>query len=228
MTAHWLDPTSRKREHAVLACRRLQGHHTFDILAAAMADIHFRFNIQDKVTRTTTDNAANFKKAFVQFSSESDVLPDVVEPEADVDLDDEPDLQQLLEDPEPTAADEVEFVQLESVFREEAAEETLPKHMRCAAHTMNLMATVDADKALDNGSFKAIWRKTMSKAQAFWNVQNRSTVAADLIQEELKRRLKVPNATRWNSTYDSVSVLNTLLEESRLVLFSLVLLTYCS
>jgi hypothetical protein len=155
MTAHWLDPTSRKREHAVLACRRLQGHHTFDILAAAMADIHFRFNIQDKVTRTTTDNAANFKKAFVQFSSESNVLPDVVEPEADVDLDDKPDLQQLLEDPEPTAADEVEFVQLESVFREEAAEETLPKHMRCAAHTMNLVATVDADKALDDGSFKS-------------------------------------------------------------------------
>jgi hypothetical protein len=40
-------------------------------------------------------------------------------------------------------------------------------------------------------------------------------VAADVIVDELKRRLVVPNSTRWNSTYDSVVVLNKLLDTDR-------------
>ena len=55
----------------------------------------------------------------------------------------------------------------------------------------------------------------MAKAQALWNLQNRSTVATDSIHAEVGRRLVVPNTTRWNSTYDSVVVLNTILEIKR-------------
>jgi len=55
----------------------------------------------------------------------------------------------------------------------------------------------------------------MPQAQALWNLQSRSTVAADTIVDEFKRRLVVPNSTRWNSTYDSVVVLNKLLETDR-------------
>jgi hypothetical protein len=38
---------------------------------------------------------------------------------------------------------------------------------------------------------------------------------ADSIQDELKRRLVVPNNTRWNSTYESIVVLNDLLHNKR-------------
>ena len=42
--------------------------------------------LQNKVTKTTTDNAKNFAKAFIQFSKAADVLPDTVEPIVDEDL----------------------------------------------------------------------------------------------------------------------------------------------
>jgi hypothetical protein len=55
----------------------------------------------------------------------------------------------------------------------------------------------------------------MAKSQALWNLQARSTVAADTIVDELKRRLVVPSSTRWNSMYDSVVGLNKLLDTDR-------------
>ena len=42
----------------------------------------------------------------------------------------------------------------------------LPKHMRCAAHTLNLVATTDADKALSKcGIYKKYYRSAFAKAQ---------------------------------------------------------------
>ena len=49
----------------------------------------------------------------------------------------------------------------------------------------------------------------MGKAQALWNAQNHSTNHADIIKAELKKRLVVPSATRWNSTYNAVSMLTS-------------------
>ena len=67
MTVHWIDPVTREQKQATLACQRLTGPHTFDVLARAISDIHCKFGVQDKVRRTTTDNAANFVKAFCHF-----------------------------------------------------------------------------------------------------------------------------------------------------------------
>ena len=60
MTVHWIDPVTREQKQATLACQRLTGPHTFDVLARAISDIHCKFGVQDKVRRTTPDNAANF------------------------------------------------------------------------------------------------------------------------------------------------------------------------
>lgn len=49
MTVHWVDPVNRERKHAVLACRRLKGSHTFDVLAEAILDVHKSFGIEKKV-----------------------------------------------------------------------------------------------------------------------------------------------------------------------------------
>lgn len=64
MTVHWIDSSTLKREKSVLACRRLTGRHTHDVLAKHMSDIHVQFRIDDKVCETTTDNGSNFVKAF--------------------------------------------------------------------------------------------------------------------------------------------------------------------
>ena len=50
----------------------------------------------------------------------------------------------------------------------------LPSHMRCAAHTLNLVATTDADKAPKNCStYKVLYRSAFAKAHTLWNKQSR-------------------------------------------------------
>lgn len=215
MTAHWINPVTREREKAVLACRRLKGRHTFDVIAQAMADIHAEFEIEDKVTRTTTDNGKNFVKAFVQFGSNDSTDFCSVNSENNVD---KPEFDNAVD--ESTDEQDLEYFSFSALLSETdidiMSDINLPTHMRCAAHTLNLVATKDADMALKNDSvFKKAFRAVMAKAQALWNIQNRSTVAADTIYAAIKRRLVVPNATRWNSVYDSVGILNTMLDTNR-------------
>lgn len=64
MTIHWLDHDTLERKSKGLACHRLEGRHTYDVLARAIEMVLFEFNIQDKTTCIVTDNARNFEKAF--------------------------------------------------------------------------------------------------------------------------------------------------------------------
>ena len=208
MMVHWIDPVTQEWKQATLACQRLTGPHTFDVLARAISDIHCKFGVQDKVRRTTTDNAANFVKAFCHFGDTAQdlaVLGDDGPAQAE---EDGPDFVELLSDPddsealpEPVVVDDILGVD------EDPAGNILPAHMRCAAHTFNLIATKDAERALDDARFKTVSRRAMGKAQALWNAQNRSTNHADIIKAELKKRLVVPSATRWNSVFDAVAAL---------------------
>jgi hypothetical protein len=171
-----------------------------------MTEVHCKFNLQDKITRTTTDNGSNFVKAFVQFAETPaslpalDVPPENPEQEA-------PALSQFVEENEEPNFHEVHNVILRP--------STLPLHMRCAAHTFNLVATKDADNAMKDMYFESASNSAMTKTRKLWNAQSRSTVNADVIFEELKRRLVVPNATRWNSIYDSIVVLNKIISDEK-------------
>ncbi|KAK6295252.1 hypothetical protein J4Q44_G00344780 [Coregonus suidteri] len=49
VTAHWIDPDSLNRCSAALACKRLRGSHTFDVLAGALNYIHSEFEIRAAV-----------------------------------------------------------------------------------------------------------------------------------------------------------------------------------
>lgn len=63
MNAHWLGGDLTRRT-AVLACRRVTGSHTYDVVGKAMVDVLIEFEILHKVVRITTDNGSNFRKAF--------------------------------------------------------------------------------------------------------------------------------------------------------------------
>lgn len=74
MTAHWIAEDSLERVLAVLACRRLRGSHTFDVLAGALEDIHASYGIANKVCKT--DSGSNFVKAFSMFGPVDEVDSD--------------------------------------------------------------------------------------------------------------------------------------------------------
>lgn len=55
----------------MVACRRLNGKHTYDVLPAQQEDIHSEYEIRAKIVKTTTDNGTNFVKVFFFFFSEN-------------------------------------------------------------------------------------------------------------------------------------------------------------
>ncbi|XP_036354513.1 uncharacterized protein LOC118760985 [Octopus sinensis] len=180
-----------------------------------MVDTHYKFPLQNKVTRTMMDNGKNFVEVFMQFGTEVELLPDILEAAANPDVEGAKDVD-LDMDPEAGDVDEVEYISVDASLDESSGLVlNLPVHIKCVSHTFNLVANIDANKALDSTMFKSAYRKAMSKVQQLCNLQSCSMVAADSILDVLKRRLVVSNGTRWNSTYDSVIVLNNLLERNR-------------
>ncbi|PVD26816.1 hypothetical protein C0Q70_11962 [Pomacea canaliculata] len=89
----------------------------------------------------------------------------------------------------------------------------LPPHQRCAAHTLNLVASKDSEAALQDGVFRTASRSLFAKAQAVWSKQSRAVSAAENIQEAMGRKMIIPNQSRWNSTYDAVQCLQDLTAE---------------
>ncbi|KAI4890645.1 hypothetical protein NFI96_032742, partial [Prochilodus magdalenae] len=187
VTAHWVDPESLKRCSVALACKRLRGSHTFDLLANALNNIHTEFEIRGKIVRTTTDNGSNFIKAFKAFGEDANnnagALVQEEEEEEEADKDEE----------------EVEFVDVSSLLDEDDGFEfQLPKHQRCACHILNLIATADASKAVSNDAYKKLYYSTLGKCNALWNKCSRSSSAAETVEDACSLQLVRPNATRFN------------------------------
>ncbi len=195
MTAHTLqvvDGSVRRKSYA-LACKRIKGTHSYDIVAQALMDIMESYNIQYKVSGIVTDNGSNFCKAFKIFSQESTAAEDV---------------NPL---PQEEEEEELQFTDLSSILDDcsEANDLLLPPHFRCAAHTLSLVATKDSEAALRpaTSEYTKIFRSTFAKLQAVWNLYNRSPKFADFFKAKFqseKKGLLTPNATRWNSTYDAI------------------------
>ncbi len=190
VTAHTLDNNLERASFAI-ACRRMHERHTYDILAEMLEGIHSEYQIQYKVIGTVTDNGTNFCKAFSTFGE-----------------------VELLEETEEEEEEEVEFEEVDMVLSnpEEASLHSLPAHHRCAAHTLNLIATTDVDRETKNHpGFIKLSRATFAKCQALWNKQGRSEQFALLVESKFQLHFVVPNSTRWNSVYDSMSRLHRML-----------------
>ena len=71
VTVHWFDK-DLKRQSAALACRRLRGSHSHDLLAKSLNEIHSEYGIRSKVCRTTTDNGSNFVNHTLNLVATSD------------------------------------------------------------------------------------------------------------------------------------------------------------
>ena len=76
MTCHWIEEETMKRKSAALACARVKGWHTYDVLAAKISEIHAEYKVQHKVRATVTDNGSNFVTAFCEFETNDEPVPD--------------------------------------------------------------------------------------------------------------------------------------------------------
>ena len=83
MTAHWIDPKCLKREKAAIACRRIKGRHTYDVVASVIERIHSAFGLTHKVTASVTDNGSNFIKTFRVYEAAGATAPSDSEEERD-------------------------------------------------------------------------------------------------------------------------------------------------
>jgi hypothetical protein len=111
-------------------------------------------------------------------------------------------------EPEPT-----QYVHVADILAqgsEEGGLYKLPEHLRCAAHTMNLVATTDVRNVLENDSLHK--SAIDHKVNELWKKQRASTNAVDIIQKSMGRRLVTPGQTRWNSKYDALICMTKLME----------------
>ena len=183
VTCHWIDPDTRVRKSCVLACSLMEKKHTGEYIAKMLDRIQTKFKIQGSVVRTTTDNGANFVSSFKLFGQQTTGIQVLPEPDPEEDAIAE-ELQSMsqqavqdlfvlnVEDAFPmTVADEpaAEPIQLHDALAEEEEVNlryNLPKHARCAAHTLNLIASADVNKVKAN--FNPILLLALEKCGGLW------------------------------------------------------------
>ena len=207
MTAHWIDPVTLRRCKAALACTRVMSRHAYDVLGARIEQIHESYGLTGKITATITDNGSNFIKAFAVFHHPSlDSSSVSTEETAALSMDEDSD--DCLEN---TDAKEIIFENVDQLLTMETEDEftqvqyDLQAHERCAAHTLNLVASIDIDKYLSTSPVsRNLYRSSLAKCSAVQNKVSRSTVASDSAQEIAKRKFLVPSKTRWSSYYDAI------------------------
>jgi hypothetical protein len=145
VTAHWIDSNTLERKSAALACRRLMGAHTFDVIANSISQVFSTFGLEEqsgKIICCITDNGSNFAKAFREFGMEYGNRND--------DSDD---------DDDEAEADSQQMISVNDVLDGDSHDTSLiylPPHHPCSSHTLSLIAVTDSQTALkDNASFKA-------------------------------------------------------------------------
>ena len=186
MTVHWIGPVSLKRRKTTICCTTIVGRHTYDVLAAKIEHIHSVYSLNGKVTATVTDNGSNFIKAFTTLSlpvsdssSETTTLPAMQE--YDFNLDEG---EVTFESVNDTLILDQEREEDEDLTQ---LEYELPPHERCAAHTLNLVASSDVDKCLSSSSLsRGIYKSSFAKYSSLWNKASRSTQAAAQVEQVLK------------------------------------------
>ena len=234
-TVTWIDD-NLERHTLALACKRLEGSHTWDVLAAHIENTLRDFSIYNKTTMCTTDGASNFKKAFDKYGEESLALKAYTQ---DLDLggddEDEDEFGYLLEGyiKEVEEADvqddgdnddeeeggEINPINLGEEFdRAQHAgqldETKLPYRIRCATHNLNLVAGKDSAEAEVNKKYSQVKKRFMDKVEHIWKRQGTSSHDAETIVKHVGVRLPRPNKTRWNAYYDCLTFLKGKIDHS--------------
>ncbi|KAM7303547.1 uncharacterized protein ISCGN_013499 [Ixodes scapularis] len=83
----------------------------------------------------------------------------------------------------------------------------LSQHLRCACHTLSLIATADVKKAISaNHALNRLHSSVMSKFSKYWGASGRPK-SAEVVTSILGKQLPDPCITRWNSLHHAFDVL---------------------
>ncbi|CAL1671837.1 unnamed protein product [Lasius platythorax] len=237
VTAHWLCEKTLKRKSAALACKRIEGTHTAEVIAIELARIHALFGINnEKLVATVTDNGSNFVEAFKIFGLSSssilvrlslnnaDELEEMEtndsagtnndknnnETDEDNDNDSESDDYNDNDDDDDDNCDNIDNIPVENEEVSDQIDVILPRHLRCASHTLHLIASSDAVKIIrDDLRLKRLHKEAIKECQKLWR-KLRSPKNRESLKKYLKCSLKRPVVTRWNSLYDCLKQIITL------------------
>ncbi|XP_064462748.1 uncharacterized protein LOC135373577 [Ornithodoros turicata] len=187
-TVSWLLPDCLSRKSAILTCRRMTGKISYDRIADVMCQTFDDFKLHGKITKVITDNGSNFVKAFRVLGPAEQG-------------------QDMRADEDDVPTDPIDVAALLDRVGQSDAGGRLPPHHRFSAHTLNLVATVDASKAESSEIFSRPLRSVMRTCRSLWNKQGQSATAAETIERYCGRALIRPVTTRWNSFFDAIHCL---------------------
>lgn len=81
----------------------------------------------------------------------------------------------------------------------------LPSHIKCSAHTLNLVGKTDSFNAMLDDEYSEIYGRVFTKLNVIWASSTSSRKNSELVEKYLERKLIKPHRIRWNWIYDAVS-----------------------
>ncbi|CAD6216270.1 GSCOCG00011329001-RA-CDS, partial [Cotesia congregata] len=123
--------------------------------------------------------------------------------------------REVSESEEKCDSDQNEWAERESLstVMEEELKNILPVHIRCASHTLNLVATTDAMVCIKSSkSLESNYNKMIDRCSSLLQLLS-APKKAENAKSILGKSLKRPVATRWNSLYDSLIQIFSLKEK---------------
>lgn len=201
----------REKLCVTLACRQFYGSHTYDAIGKQIKSIHSKFKLNvEKLTATVTDNASNFGKAFKEYYAEASASASISENNvastsrssttgiADNSNEDENEDDNLgsneVEQTDEKSDSDVD-VNLGNILQSQLDEDevVLPSHETCSGHSLNLLATYDANKTSNADiTFKRTYRAALAKCTAVWNATRPSSKALEAVKEITNKAILSP------------------------------------
>lgn len=195
MTIHWIDHKDLKRKSSALACKRFKSPHNNHRIADLIELIHTKFEIRDKVVATVTDNASNFSSAFKNYGNAMNSSN--FDSDTESESSDDENIDKHYQNEKQCSFSIIDMP-------------SLPTHLQCGSHKLNLIANSDAAKLLSPGSqvynksYEKKHNSAFEKLNSLWSRASRSNKAHEEIHDILGANIVIPNKTRWNSEFDSI------------------------
>lgn len=188
MSVHYIDKYSLERKSYILAFRRLTKKQEYKYLAQNIYAIHKAYGLLGKVTHTVTDGGTNMCKSFRVFTSS--IIPNESLPNTETESDSDDESEEHVVDidsivnsleefninvmPDDLEALELDLDEVASVNVSQELEDafsgallSLPEHMRCFSHLLNLVDG-DFNKLILKTSLANHYKQAFAKLNRFF------------------------------------------------------------